>query len=150
MFVILIRHAEALPAVVDPDRHLSPAGRQQAQRTAIYLKEKGITVQRMVHSGKTRARETAEIIRQVVNEQAGFLSREGLKPNDATQDAFDYLEQCREDVAIVSHLPFLPKLTSRLVFGREEEAQIGFVPAAAVVLSREEDGAWRIVDHIQP
>ncbi len=63
----ITRHAEAesnqtgvIDAIVDNDNHLTPTGRIQAKATAELLRTRGIT--KIVHSGMTRARETAEII----------------------------------------------------------------------------------------
>lgn len=63
----ITRHAQAesnltgvIDAIKDADNHLTDAGRVQAVATAATLLERGIT--RIVHSGMTRARETAELI----------------------------------------------------------------------------------------
>ncbi|MBP9717089.1 MAG: class I tRNA ligase family protein [Candidatus Pacebacteria bacterium] len=63
----ITRHAQAesnlsgvIDAIKDDENHLTAAGRIQAAATAESLRERGIT--RIVHSGMTRARETAELI----------------------------------------------------------------------------------------
>jgi isoleucyl-tRNA synthetase len=63
----ITRHAEAksnitgvIDAIQDDENHLTETGRTQAKATAESLRTRGIT--RIVHSGMTRARETAEII----------------------------------------------------------------------------------------
>jgi len=149
MTIYLIRHAEAVPAAVDPERPLSSAGRAQAQSTAAQLKKGRASTARFIHSGKTRAQETARIVQQMTNEQGELVQMNQLNPDDSTDAMFTYLNDCIEDVMIFSHLPFLPKLTSRLVTGDEDRSHIAFVPAAAVILQKEEDG-WRIVEQIKP
>jgi isoleucyl-tRNA synthetase len=63
----ITRHAEAesnitgvIDSVKDEGNHLTETGKAQAAATAESLRQSGIT--RIVHSGMTRARETAEII----------------------------------------------------------------------------------------
>ncbi|MFM2339573.1 MAG: hypothetical protein RLZZ360_209 [Candidatus Parcubacteria bacterium] len=63
----ITRHAEAesnlsgvIDAIKDEANHLTETGKAQAKATAETLRVKGIT--RIVHSGMTRARETAELI----------------------------------------------------------------------------------------
>lgn len=63
----ITRHAEAesnltgvIDAIKDDENHLTEAGKAQAATTAESLQGAGIT--RIVHSGMTRARETAELI----------------------------------------------------------------------------------------
>jgi len=150
MTITLIRHAEAVHPSVDPARPLSPAGRSQAERTARQLKECGASASRFIHSGKTRAMETAEIVRQAINGEGELVQMDQLSPNDATDAIYFFLNDCEDDVMIFSHLPFLPKLTSRLMTGDEDSSHLAFVPAAAVMLEREEGGKWKIIDCIKP
>lgn len=63
----ITRHAEAesnqtgvIDAFADEGNHLTDNGRAQAKATAETLRSRGVT--RIVHSGMTRARETAELI----------------------------------------------------------------------------------------
>lgn len=63
----ITRHAEAesnttgvIDAIKDENNHLTAAGKMQAKAAAESMRQSGIT--RIVHSGMTRARETAEII----------------------------------------------------------------------------------------
>lgn len=67
MKIFLIRHGESTSDVNgkyegDYDDHLTEAGRESAQDVAEKLKEKGVQV--VFSSGKIRAKETSEIIRQ--------------------------------------------------------------------------------------
>jgi broad specificity phosphatase PhoE len=68
--IFLIRHGESVSDVNgkyegDYDDHLTEAGRQSAQEVTEKLKEKGVQV--VFSSGKIRAKETSEIMRQNLN-----------------------------------------------------------------------------------
>ena len=62
MRIYLTQHGLAVPKDVDPDRPLSEQGRQDVQRLADFLKNTGAQVEQVLHSGKTRAEQTATIL----------------------------------------------------------------------------------------
>ena len=62
MRLYLVQHAEALPADVDPARPLSANGRTDAERVATLLTGQVLGITRVLHSGKTRAEQTAGIL----------------------------------------------------------------------------------------
>ena len=70
MRLYLVQHGEALPKQVDPERPLSERGRSDVARVADFLKGAGIRVTRVAHSGKTRARQTAELLASFVRRLA--------------------------------------------------------------------------------
>lgn len=81
MKLYLVQHGEALPKEVNSDRSLSDQGRQDAERLARFLAGRGVRVSRVWHSGRTRARQTAELLAAAVAPRtkaeacAGALSR---------------------------------------------------------------------------
>ncbi len=62
MNVYLIHHAEALTIEQDPLRHLSPTGRDQADRLGTRLRALGVAPVRILHSDKQWTIETAQRI----------------------------------------------------------------------------------------
>ncbi|MGH8743981.1 MAG: histidine phosphatase family protein, partial [Burkholderiales bacterium] len=62
MKLYLLQHGDALPEEVNPNRSLSERGREDVKRLAEFVGTHGIRVKSVYHSGKTRARETAEIV----------------------------------------------------------------------------------------
>jgi phosphohistidine phosphatase len=62
MFVYLVQHAEAKRAEEDPNRGLTEQGAQSITRVAQYVGKLPVAVSRILHSGKTRALRTAEIL----------------------------------------------------------------------------------------
>ncbi|MES9849230.1 MAG: histidine phosphatase family protein, partial [Candidatus Thiodiazotropha sp.] len=59
MKLYLVQHGEACKKEVDPDRPLTDRGREDIDRLATFLKQAGIRPDRVVHSGKLRAMQTA-------------------------------------------------------------------------------------------
>ena len=122
--VYLMQHGEAVPADVDPDRPLADVGRRNVLLVAGHAARCGVRLDRIVHSGKLRAAQTAQILAgaigcPVVEEVAG------LNPNgDVRLAAHNLVDPMAEgSLAVVGHLPFLDRFASLLV-AREPEAQV--------------------------
>ena len=78
-----VHHADAVGPDVDPQRPLSPTlGRTQAAALAERVKAAGFKPASIWHSGKLRARQTAESFLQACNPFAEFRMVRGLRPDD--------------------------------------------------------------------
>jgi phosphohistidine phosphatase len=146
----LVQHGEALPKEVDPDRPLSERGRSDAARMADLLKRAGVRVARVAHSGKTRARETAEILAGAVAESGDAESRSGLDPMDPTEPVAEEAASWSCDTMLVGHLPFMGRLVSRLLSQGEHPDAVAFRPGSVVRLERGAEGLWTIAWMIRP
>jgi phosphohistidine phosphatase len=135
MTLSLVQHGEAFLEDVDPSRSLTEKGKEEVSRTAASLKKGRIKVDEIWHSGKLRARQTAEIIAETLGIKE-VLEKEGLKPNDAVAPVADLLNQTPNSILIAGHLPFLARLSSRLLTGSENKKEIGFKPGRAVCFER--------------
>lgn len=144
MKVYLIRHGDAVSSDVDPQRPLSEQGRTAVCRIASFIRPLEISVERIWHSGKPRAAQTAEILAEVVSAAKGCSAREGLEPNAGVSAFADELEAYNTDLMIVGHLPFLWKLTSLLAAGRETADIVAFDAATIACLNRRDPGVWQI------
>ena len=87
MDVFLVQHGEAVSAEQDAQRPLSEAGRAATTTAARYLAARGNQfldppIAGLWHSGKLRARQTAEILAQVLGRRIPLTGREGLNPKD--------------------------------------------------------------------
>jgi phosphohistidine phosphatase len=142
MKLYLVQHGESLPKDVDPDRPLSEQGRHDVEKLAAFLAGGKVRVSHLYHSGKTRAQQTAELLSRAVNREGQGECRLGLAPNDPAEPLAAEVAEWSADALIVSHLPFVAKLTSRLVAGREDSNVAVFVPGTALCLERGEDGGW--------
>ena len=134
MRLYLVRHGEAKPAGEDPERHLSDAGVQEAERVAAFLKPLGLRVGVLWHSGKARAAQTAEILAPALTADEGIVRRDGLAPNDPVGPVADAVSAWTDDVMIVGHLPFLGMLAALLLAGDEDADLVAFQCGAVVCL----------------
>ncbi|HXE71888.1 MAG TPA: phosphohistidine phosphatase SixA [Candidatus Nitrosotenuis sp.] len=135
--VYLMQHGESLPEELDPRRPLSQEGRVNVQRVAEAASTLGLAVSHVYHSGKERARQSAEILARALG--AACLQREGLGPNDPVEPVAEWLWQQGQHgvgaLALVGHLPFLDRLTSLLVTGRPDLSLVAFRYGALVRLA---------------
>lgn len=150
MTLYLVQHGEALAKEVDPDRPLSGRGRDDVGRIAGFLGAAGVGAGRVLHSGKTRARETAEALAGALGAGGGAAARDGLGPTDDVEPVAAEAAGWRDDVALVGHLPFMARLAGRLVAGDAEAAVAAFTPGSVVALERDDDGAWSVAWMIRP
>ena len=85
MRIYLARHGDALSKQQNPERPLSEKGRKQVSHVADVLKQIGASVDRMVHSGKPRALQTAEILAQSVMREPELESAGDMNPMDPVE-----------------------------------------------------------------
>jgi phosphohistidine phosphatase len=147
--VILVRHGEAVSRSEDPERPLTARGREETERTAARLARTGIRVAQIRHSGKLRARQTAEILARALAPAGGVVRVSGLDPDDAVAPLARDLERESEPVVLVGHLPHLARLASLLVCG-DAEAGVAVLPTSgtAVVLRLQE--GWSLAALVPP
>jgi len=150
MRIYLARHGDALSKQEDPDRPLSEKGRKQVAHVADLLEQTGASVDRMVHSGKPRALQTAEILAQSVMWDAELEAAGDMDPMDPVEPWVARLSKLDEDTMLVGHLPFLAKLVSRLVAGVEDARLVSFAAGTVVCLEQSEDGGWQIAAVVPP
>jgi phosphohistidine phosphatase len=142
MTIYLVQHGEAVPEQLDPERPLSGHGAEDIERLAGFLAHQKVSVKRVLHSGKTRARQTAETLATAVLSKGEPEAVEGLKPRDAAKDFARRLEHEQGDLLVVSHLPFLAKLAARLISGQEERPCVAFTPGTLVALEKTPGEEW--------
>ncbi len=140
MHVYLVRHGEARAAMDDGARPLTDRGREQVQRVARHAAALGLQVPQIRHSGKLRARETAEILAEHLAPARGLQELKGLNPGDDPAMAKAAIEAMSESVMLVGHLPHLSRLASSLLVGDPGKELIRFAEAAFACLARNESG----------
>lgn len=131
--IYLVHHGPAAPPEVDAQRPLTVAGRELAARLARDVAARGVRVGSVWHSGKLRARQTAEAFRLACNPLAAFTMVRGLQPSDPSEILADRLAGETGDVMLVGHLPHVARLLRRLL-GRVGDEEIGFPPHGVVAL----------------
>jgi phosphohistidine phosphatase len=142
MDLYVIRHAEAYPigeagAETDEARPLTPAGEEQARRTAAALKRRGIAFDHLISSPLVRARQTAEIISSVMTEGAQSIEiSEGLVPGAKPKKlAKDLLKLEGDRFAIVGHMPHLADWIAWVIGDKEAKIEMAKSGVALVECS---------------
>ena len=146
----LVQHGDAVAKHVDPDRPLSAQGRADVERLARLLAARGVSVGGVFHSGKTRAKQTAESLASALGSAGQVSARTGLNPNDPVDNVLQDVERWSEDVLLVGHLPFMSRLTSRLLGRKEDKATLEFRPSSAACLERDAGGRWIVAWFLPP
>ena len=141
--VYLVHHADAVAADVDAQRPLSASGRAHAARLAALAAANGAKPHVIWHSGKLRARQTAEAFRSACNPLADFAAMRGLQPADPPQMAKDLITGESRDVMLVGHMPNLERVHELLLQARDA-ARASFPPHGVVAI-QEEGASWREV-----
>lgn len=149
MKVYLIQHGEAKPESEDPDRSLTDRGREEVWLIARHAADIGVNVSKIFHSGRLRAKQTAEILAEQLFPTGGVEETGGLSPADQLDSAKSLIEQAKEPVMVVGHLPHLSRLLSLLVTGKPEMELVRFRMGGIVSLVKS-DGRWSIAWILTP
>ncbi len=151
MNIYLMQHGRPVPKEENPDRPLSDQGRADVERMAAFLRKAGVSVQAIFHSGKTRARETAEIMASKLQPNRESLEKKGLSPLDDVKGIAHEIEKGQRDLMIVGHLPHLAKLASLLTAGNESIPVVSFQQGGVVCLgTAEEEKSWAVAWMVVP
>jgi phosphohistidine phosphatase len=141
--LFLVHHGEALSELVDPQRPLSAHGRAMVTRLAEQAAARGVRPSIIWHSGKLRARDTAEAFWKACNALAELRALRGLQPSDGPWWLRDQLIGETRDVMVVGHMPHLPRALGILTTG-DDEARVEFPLHGLVALERVEGtNLWR-------
>ncbi len=145
MKLYLIQHGEAKPEAEDPERSLAARGEKEVTSISKAATRLNIKPSKVYHSGKLRAKQTAEIIASTLRISDSLVqSVQGLSPNDDVRPWGERISKEREDLMLVGHLPFLEKLTSLLLCGDENTRLVLFRYGAIVCLDQKEDKRWAV------
>lgn len=145
MNLYLVQHAEARQKEEDPERPLSEKGRTDIRKIAVFISENAdIQVNSIMHSGKTRAQETAEVLAEYLNPPDGIKEVEGLNPLDDPMIWVRRVTETKEDIMLVGHLPYLIKLSTHLLCQDENKKTVDFRMGGVVCLKRDESGGWSV------
>ncbi|HEY5616972.1 MAG TPA: hypothetical protein VIK60_03465 [Vicinamibacterales bacterium] len=145
--ILLVHHADAVGPDVDPMRPLSNTGRMAATRLAAEASARGVRPDQFWHSGKLRARQTAELFWRACNPLARYAATRGLQPDDSPTWIRDELAGDHRSILIVGHMPHLSRLL-HLLKGDPGSAAEEFPLHGCVALERDAERwkeIWRLV-----
>jgi phosphohistidine phosphatase len=150
MALYLVQHGISLPKDTDPRKGLSQDGIAETERIAQVAKGYAVRVSKITHSGKTRARQTAEIFEAAIKPSEGIHERSGLNPLDDVT-AFAKTIDNTEDIMFVGHLPFMERLAAYLITGSFEKPVFKFQNSGIVCLDKDPGtGYWMIKWTLMP
>jgi phosphohistidine phosphatase len=145
--IYLVHHGDAVGPEVDPQRPLSERGLAAVLLVADEARRRGAKPDCIWHSGKLRARQTAEACWKLCNPLAPMTAERGLQPTDPPAWMHDRLLGETRDVMVVGHMPHLPRLLRMLIGEDPETSTVSFPLHGIVALTGEGDRwkeAWRI------
>lgn len=141
MRLTLVHHGDAVPGAADPRQPLTPEGSRMAERHAADAAARGVRPDVVWHSGKLRARQTAEIFWRACNALAELSATRDIQPGDPPEWMRDRLRGETRDILVAGHFPYLPRLLGSLL-GRDGEAP--FPRHGVVALESVDEGeTWK-------
>jgi phosphohistidine phosphatase len=135
MALFLVQHGKSLPKDEDPKKGLSSEGIAETNRIAEVAKAYNVLVAGITHSGKTRARQTAEIFESILKPEQGIQESSGLNPLDDVTAFADKIDSAANRM-LVGHLPFMERMTSFLITGSMETPVFKFQNSGIVCLDK--------------
>ena len=151
MNLYLVQHGLAMSETEDIQRPLSKRGLNETIRIAGFLSmQANLRLSRILHSGKLRAQQTAEILAESIVPEGGVSAADGLKPMDDPAIWIDRLTAEERDIMLVGHLPHLSRLVSRLVCEDETRTVVAFRNAGVVAQGLDDNNAWSVSWIITP
>ncbi len=148
MHLYLVHHGDAVGPEIDPRRPLSSHGREAVERLAADVASRAVKPSVVWHSGKLRAKQTAEAFWRACNALAEFSAAHDLQPDDPPAWLRDRLLGESRDILIAGHFHHLPRLLTLLLTGRED-APVPFPIHGVVALQTDNEGEtwteqWRL------
>jgi phosphohistidine phosphatase len=142
MLLYLVHHGDAVGPEIDPRRPLSQEGQAAVERLSARAAALGAKPAVVWHSGKLRAKQTAEAFWRACNALAELAATKDLQPDDPPQWMRDRLRMETRDILIAGHFPYLPRLLALLITGGE--AGVTFPQHGVVALeTRDEGETWQ-------
>lgn len=146
MDLFLIRHAIAEDGADDAARPLSDEGTKRFRQEVKGLEALGVRFDRLLHSPKRRAVETAELLAPLVDGEYEVSALLTEAPSDKL-----FAQLHGGAVALVGHEPYLSALLAWLVVGAPDEGDFVLKKGGLARLEGEpEPGGMRLVALLPP
>lgn len=150
MRLYIVQHGDALPKDINPDRPLSDRGRADIQRLTEWLSSRNFHVEQILHSGKARAKETAEMLRPLLESRDEIHASDGLAPNDSPEAFLMQVRRSRKDTLVASHMPFVARTVSQALTGETDQQLVEFVPGSVAGIESSDGVSWRLFMFVRP
>jgi len=140
--IVLVHHGDAIGSEIEPMRPLSRRGREASERLAAVAAARGVSPEVVWHSGKLRARQTAELFWRACNPLAAISAARGLQPTDPPRLLREQLEEDARSIVVVGHMPHLARLL-RMLCGRPPDSATTDFPAHGCVALERQGDIWK-------
>jgi phosphohistidine phosphatase len=144
MQLYLFQHGAAKSESEDPERSLTDDGRKTIEQMADHLSLLGLSLERIEHSEKLRARQTAEILAARLRPCEGTVQIASMAPNDDVEPVRERLQTESKNLMLVGHLPHLSRLVARLLGMEKDRVLVEFRMGGVVRLDRGPSGEWAV------
>ncbi len=136
--VYFVQHGLAHAKEADPGRGLTDRGNLEVHKVARYLKAHQVVIDKIYHSGKLRARQTAVIFAQILAVKE-VVELAGMAPADNPEQLIQQISE--NAVMYIGHLPNLSRVVAQLIAGDAERPLIKFENAAVLCMEMDDNGA---------
>ena len=136
MALFLVQHGISASKDIDPKKGLSDFGREETNRIALVAKGYKTPIQKIVHSGKKRAEQTADIFHEALALETPMKKISGINPMDDVRSFAATIEP-KGNLMVVGHMPFMERLVSFLTTGTENCRVYKFQNSGIVCLDME-------------
>lgn len=150
MKLFLVQHGDAVIQEVDPQRPLSEQGKRDIETLARWLRKASVRADHVLHSGKLRAQQTAEVLAKAMTTSGSCSNLSGMAPNDPAEAMVATVAALSQDTVLVGHLPFMSRLVSVLTGVDPERGIVAFQPASIVLLEKDRSGRFTINWMLRP
>lgn len=150
MKLYLMRHGEYVQTERLVAGSLSAKGVSDIKKLASFLQPLDIQVLQIVHSEKIRAKETANIMSAALDCSLPPQQQQGLNPDDDINQFESELSGYEDNLFVVGHLPFIPRLVAKLLCGNENKELVVFRPGTILCMEKSDDQKWLINWMISP
>jgi phosphohistidine phosphatase len=150
MHLYLVQHGEAKLETEDPQRGLTDDGRSTVERMAEFLSHIRLPLDRIEHSDKLRARQTAQILAAQLRPIEGTKEIAGIAPKDDIEPMLVRLDEESKNIMLVGHLPYLNQLVARLLGLGADRTAVRFQLGGIVHMVQEQRGQWLISWAVTP
>jgi len=137
MKVYLVQHGLAAVRTGDSERFLTDQGQADVRKITDFIRDQArFTVDTIYHSGKLRARQTAEILAEAIRPARQLRETTGLAPMDNPGIWAQRLSEMDDDCMLVGHMPHLPGLIGLLLTGDELKTPVSVCNGGVICLWR--------------
>jgi len=142
MALYLVQHGKSLSKEQDPEQGLSQEGYADVKRIAAVAAGYGVRPAAIRHSGRKRARQTAEIFAEALRgEMSKVEPVSGIDPLDDVAAVANTL-RTGDNLMLVGHLPFMERLAGFLITGSAERLIFKFQNGGIVCVYKDPDTQW--------